>query len=213
VFLRDRIDNEWTIKVQRQGVSSISLLKLTDSCTSILTEKYNGIRALWNGEFFFIKDGRGNPLGFPVLVPPQWFTSQLPSDIYLDGELWCGYNAFDQLQAILYNNRKPAEAAWNQIQYIVFDSPDLTLRDKPYAERLRLLGSRIKAGQQHTKLIVADSCKNHEHLQRFFKDVVERGGEGVVLRHATDPYIPGIYRMWKKEVSTQSSATQQFCTC
>lgn len=46
-----------------------------------MTEKYDGIRATWDGKNLISRTG--------VPIPaPQWFTDQLPKDLQLDGELW-----------------------------------------------------------------------------------------------------------------------------
>ena len=34
-------------------------------------------------------------------------------------------------------------------------------------------------------------CTGIAHLEKLFQDVIDRGGEGVILRDPSAPYIPG----------------------
>ena len=56
----------------------------------------------------------------------------------------------------------------------------------PTAERL---------GQQkpwkYIELAPYEECTGVEHLEAFFQDVVDRGGEGVILRDPKSPYQRG----------------------
>lgn len=134
---------------------------------------------------------------------------QLPEGIYLDGELWCGYGSIEELQSIF---RRPtlAEEDWKKIQFVIFDSPDLTIRDKPYLQRLqhiqkllpRLQDPQQHGSQHHVKLIYGEQCQGLDHLHSYLSDVLQRGGEGVVLRDGSAAYLPG-YQMWKKKVGTK----------
>jgi DNA ligase-1 len=45
-----------------------------------MTEKYDGLRALWDGRYLYSRLGR-------MIKSPEFFTEGLPS-IALDGELW-----------------------------------------------------------------------------------------------------------------------------
>ena len=55
-----------------------------------VSEKYDGVRAIWNGERLLSRNGKD-------LGAPEWFTAGLPKNIRLDGELWMGRGTFDQL--------------------------------------------------------------------------------------------------------------------
>lgn len=46
----------------------------------LVSEKFDGVRAIWTGKQFVTR--QGNPIN-----PPKWFTAPLP-DVWLDGELW-----------------------------------------------------------------------------------------------------------------------------
>lgn len=56
----------------------------------------DGIRAYWDGENFYSR--QGNP--FPA---PAWFKEGLPKDTPLDGELWCGRQKYKQALSVVKN--------------------------------------------------------------------------------------------------------------
>ncbi len=46
-----------------------------------MSEKYDGVRALWNGKQLISRQGK-------AIHPPDSFVEGLPSNYNLDGELW-----------------------------------------------------------------------------------------------------------------------------
>lgn len=46
-----------------------------------MSEKYSGIRCIWNGNEFYGRNGN-------KIDSPNWFKEKIPSNIILDGELW-----------------------------------------------------------------------------------------------------------------------------
>src|SRR5438128_1270965 len=99
-----------------------------------MTEKYDGYRAMWTGTHFVLK--RSNRFGGSrILTPPAWFTAQLPPNVYLDGELWCGRNTRQHLHSLLQLS-DISDLAWQQISFVIFDSPDPMVRMNPYLIRL-----------------------------------------------------------------------------
>eukprot|EP01126_Amoeba_proteus_P021253 TRINITY_DN2152_c0_g1_i5.p1 TRINITY_DN2152_c0_g1~~TRINITY_DN2152_c0_g1_i5.p1 ORF type:complete len:459 (-),score=79.09 TRINITY_DN2152_c0_g1_i5:847-2223(-) len=54
---------------------------LSDPTGWYISEKFDGVRALWNGSAFISKNGN-------VIAVPSSFTKTLPSNVVLDGELW-----------------------------------------------------------------------------------------------------------------------------
>ena len=106
-----------------------------------------------------------------------------------------GYNSFDKVQDILSSNTD-----WNEIQYIVFGSPDPSLHDKPFVERHQAIESLVGI-QKNVKTVPFVKCTQKEEFDDFMEEVLARGGEGVVLHDATAPYKIGIASiMWKVKV-------------
>ena len=59
-----------------------------------MSEKLDGIRALWNGEHFITRSGN-------IIVAPESFTKYFPSE-QLDGELWYSNH---EMKAIFTNKK------------------------------------------------------------------------------------------------------------
>ena len=46
-----------------------------------VTEKYDGMRLLWDGSKFYTRSGE-------ILDVPESITKELPNNVSLDGEIW-----------------------------------------------------------------------------------------------------------------------------
>jgi hypothetical protein len=85
-----------------------------DPARYLVSEKYDGVRAFWDGRVLRHRSGWNvNALA--------WFTARLPADP-LDGELWLGHGRFDALSAIV-RRQVPVDAEWRQLCYVVFELP------------------------------------------------------------------------------------------
>lgn len=179
----------------------------------IITEKFDGFRAIWTGSEFILKHAQPAKTATHIsLTPPVWFQTQLPRSIYLDGELWCGYGTFHKLQTIL-QQPEISEDEWRDITYVVFDSPDNSIKYKPYMERYQAMVATCRTAcfnnmESIVKIVAAQDCLGLNHMRDVLRDVISRGGEGIVLRDATAAYIPG-YQMWKKKVCWKGSLTNK----
>jgi hypothetical protein len=102
-----------------------------------MSEKYNGIRALWNNntKTFHLRNGK-------IIQPPKIFADLLLSTenvniTQLDGILCLGYGKqqqFDLAQKLSENLQD--EEFWIQLQYLVFDIPNSSAN---FEERFNLL--------------------------------------------------------------------------
>lgn len=170
-----------------------------------MTEKYDGIRAIWTGSAFTLKK---NPAlhNHVLLTPPTWMKTLLPSDTFLDGELWCGRQSFAKLNSILAQKTIP-ENDWQHIKYMIFDTTDPSYNEKPYMERFLAVSNKLKElasnapcdRPQNVELTVPHKCLDIHHMNSFFESVISSGGEGIVLRDPQLPYKPS-YKMWKRKV-------------
>jgi DNA ligase-1 len=86
---------------------------------------------------------------------------------------------------------------WRDIKIIVFDAPYEA--DKIYAERLHILRKgTLLLFSSHFKGIPSDhpvlsvistvQCKGKEHVDMFFKETCQHGGEGIVIRNPNSWY-------------------------
>ena len=80
----------------------------------LVSEKLDGVRALWDGHQLRFRSGR-------LVQAPAEFLACLPAEP-LDGELWLGRGRFDELSGVV--RRRGADAAnWRAVQYHVFELP------------------------------------------------------------------------------------------
>ena len=99
----------------------------------LVSEKLDGVRALWDGRRMFFRSGR-------VLALPASIRGQLPAEP-LDGELWLGRGRFEQISALLRSERVADADAWRDVQYHVFELPAGGGRFAERAERVQELAA------------------------------------------------------------------------
>ena len=61
-----------------------------------VSEKLDGVRAIWNGEKLHFRSGK-------LISDPGWFTENFPEQL-MDGELWMGRGTFEKLSGIVRKN-------------------------------------------------------------------------------------------------------------
>jgi hypothetical protein len=88
--------------------------KQLDPSAYAVSEKLDGVRAVWDGKALRFRSGL-------LINAPLWFLESLPKEP-LDGELWMGRGTFDALSGAV-RKADPMDAEWKKITYMVFDSP------------------------------------------------------------------------------------------
>jgi DNA ligase-1 len=146
----------------------------------IVSEKFDGVRAIWTGKKFISRQGN-------LINAPDWFTAPLPTTV-LEGELWLRRNAFSELNSIV-SKHEPIDSEWQQVQFMVFDLPSSRL---PFNERVMTI-ERIASelNTHHIKAIEHHQFDDFKSLEVYFKQVIENGGEGVMLNLANANYTQG----------------------
>ncbi|HSI61116.1 MAG TPA: DNA ligase, partial [Ideonella sp.] len=146
----------------------------------LVSEKYDGVRAFWDGRQLRLRGGG-------AVKAPGWFTAPLPPQP-LDGELWLARGRFDALSAIV-RKEAPVDGDWRQLKYMVFELPGAAGSFAERAERLRALAARSAEGP----LVAVEQQRlaDRAALQRRLDEVVRAGGEGLVLHRADAPYSTG----------------------
>ena len=140
-----------------------------------MSEKLDGVRAIWNGKEFVSRNGN-------AFNAPPWFTTQFPF-MYLDGELFAGRKKFQQCVGTV-KKKTPVDAEWEQVTYQVFDAP---LLPDIYERRMQV----CRAAAQNSPMIEVVpyiKCEDKDHLIKFFTELVSKGAEGVMLRQPGSPY-------------------------
>lgn len=143
-----------------------------------LSEKYDGVRALWNGKEFYSRSGK------TISNIPKYFKENIPST-YLDGELWIQYGKFHEVSSLLFRNSIKVEL-WKNVKYMVFDLPSLS--NMPYEQRITALSALEGELPSHVKVVPPVQCKGKEDLMEYFNGIINAGGEGVILREPNSYY-------------------------
>jgi DNA ligase-1 len=135
----------------------------------LVSEKLDGVRALWNGQVLRFRSGR-------VIAAPAWFVAALPQ-VALDGELWVERRGFDRLSAAV-RRAEPVDAEWRRIRYHVFELPAGEGTFAQRVEQLKTLAGGVVVPVEQWRLA------SKAELQARLKEVVARGGEGLMLHRA-----------------------------
>ena len=148
-------------------------------------EKYDGIRAYWDGQGSLIT--RGGKL----LNPPCDVLAALPRDHCFDGELWGGRGQFQATASKVSNLSGTVD--WSSIRFKVFDvlSDDDVMR-MAYIDRLKLLTQLTSNAGGFIE--VAESIgevKDELWVDDQMHAVTKSGGEGLILRDPGAKHIPG----------------------
>ncbi len=151
-----------------------SIFKRHD-CGIYVSEKYDGWRMYYTDGKFYTR--RGNE----IKLPKKFYRALAEFEDYeFDGELWLGYDTT--------SSDISAEADFATAQYMIFDIPNIAA---PYKRRLRAL-QRLGIESDCIHVVEQTLCETRREMEEIYDAVIERGGEGVVLRPATQDYYHGV---------------------
>lgn len=145
------------------------------------SEKYDGIRAYWDGVHLKTRGGK-------TIKLPQELLIQLPS-AHLDGELWAGRGGFETISGLARrNNSKPEE--WQNIKYMIFDLPKSDAIFSKRIEEIKAIFRESQTANPNTFWQPAPQFKleSPKALQEKLHEVVAAGGEGLMLHKADSTY-------------------------
>lgn len=146
----------------------------------LVSEKLDGVRALWDGATLRFRSGR-------VIAAPAWFTAKLPGTP-LDGELWLGRGQFDALSGVV-RRTQAVDAEWQQMSYMLFELPKA---EGAFTQRAAQMQSLVQtAGWSQLQAVEQFTVANHAALQAKLKTVTTAGGEGLMLHLASAPATSG----------------------
>lgn len=176
------------------------------------SEKLDGCRALWIPDLDpqYSNDPGVTPTGLwtrdgKVIHAPKWWLSHLPK-FPVDGELWLDRQQFQRTMSVV-RKKSPIVKEWQYIKFMAFDIPikmnaglirfrnneiaipDLYLHpgireQKGFRFVYHILETQTTQNDIF-KVIKQTPIRNKEHLQSMLDDVVNNGGEGLMLR---EPY-------------------------
>lgn len=144
------------------------------------SEKLDGCRALFDGKQFITRQGN-------VYKAPSWFTEGFPNHP-LDGELWMGRQMFQKTMSIV--RRHDGSEQWKEVKFVAFDLPHLT--QVPFEDRMWAL-RKICTPSTSPYLFFHQQTqvRSRPHLSQMMREVVEAGGEGLMLRQPKSFYEVG----------------------
>ncbi len=145
-----------------------------------ISEKYDGVRAYWDGSQ--LRSRQGN-----VYHAPLWFIKDFPK-IALDGELWIARSRFEALLSTVSKGH-PIDSEWERVRYMVFELPN---GEGTFSQRLQQLESLLNDKKsKFIQLIKQARLSSHEELIRKLNEVVEQGAEGLMMHRADAVYSTG----------------------
>jgi len=145
-----------------------------------VSEKLDGVRALWDGQRLRFRSGR-------EIVAPAWFLAALPATA-VDGELWIGRRRFDELSGLI-RREDPQDPAWRAVRYMLFDQPGGT---GDFSARLHTLRAIVTAAAvPWLQTIPQRRVPDRAALQRLLEQTVAGGGEGLMLHRGASLYRAG----------------------
>jgi len=163
-----------SILLAREAVADI------DPAPYWVSEKLDGVRAIWDGAQLRFRSGRrvNAPAGFLAALPAQ----------ALDGELWLGRGRFAELSGLVRTD-PPDEAAWRQVRYMIFELPgasgDFTAR---IAHMVRVVDA---ANVPWLAVVPQRRVADRAALAAWLAELIDGGGEGLMLHRADAPYLTG----------------------
>ena len=146
----------------------------------MVSEKLDGIRAIWDGQALRFRSGR------PINAP-AWFIGALPKQP-LDGELWIGRGQFERVSGVV-RHEIPDDAGWHEVRYMIFELPGAA---GPFSERAEQIHRVVHLANVPWLMEIQQfSPVDRSRLQTRFDEVVRGGGEGLVLHLADARYQTG----------------------
>lgn len=152
-----------------------------DPAGYLVSEKYDGVRALWDGHRLRFRGGAS-------VAAPGWFLAGLPAGQALDGELWLDRGRFDALSSLVRRER-PDDAAWRSVRFMVFELPGGLGTFAQRSERLRTLA--LSPGARTWEPAAQQTLSGTDALRDRLAEVLAAQGEGLMLHWAASPYVTG----------------------
>jgi len=134
-----------------------------------MSEKLDGVRAIWTGTDFISRSGK-------VFPAPAEMRAAMPSGVAIDGELFGGRGKF---QTFIGKIRR---GIWDDITFKAFD----TITEEPFeARQATLMALDLPAWFEVVEQV---ECLSKAHLEQYEQNLVEQGAEGVMLRKPQSLY-------------------------
>eukprot|EP00026_Physarum_polycephalum_P002849 Phypoly_transcript_02858.p1 GENE.Phypoly_transcript_02858~~Phypoly_transcript_02858.p1 ORF type:complete len:442 (+),score=48.85 Phypoly_transcript_02858:287-1612(+) len=187
-----------------------SIVAMTSSSWWI-GEKYDGVRCCWHAIHQVLYSRSGKKL---VLLPE--FFHIFPGQIFVDGELWFGRGQFALTQQLVVGG--DLDVLWPFLRVITFDAPVIVRKKKTTKKtweqqeqggefenemdyntmesRYSQLLDTIKQQADVPFLTIPMRCyytmqDGQERAKAFVEQIIQDGGEGMILQHCNSLYLQG----------------------
>jgi DNA ligase-1 len=168
-----------------------------DPAHYLVSEKLDGVRAVWDGKDLRFRSGK-------LIHAPHWFIAALPAHA-LDGELWMGLRSFDRLSAAA-RRHEAQDAEWKGISYQLYELPNGA---GDFVARVAQLQAFVaQAAQPWLRVVAQVRVADRAALQNKLDQVVQAGGEGLVLHRADAPWQTGRSEVLLKLKAHQDAEAQ-----
>lgn len=135
-----------------------------------MSEKLDGVRAIWTGSEFISRNGN-------IFPAPQEIKNNMPAGVVLDGELFGGRGEFQTTVG------KVRRGDWRGLHYMVFD----LVNHAPFEVRqFDLLGIGLPG---FCKIVPQIQCHDRTHFYAYEGALLSKGAEGVMLRRPQSKYV------------------------
>jgi DNA ligase-1 len=153
-----------------------------------LQEKYDGVRAIWDGERFYTRYKN-------EIIVPEWYKRWF-GKIPLDGEFFTRPQDFHHLSGIV-RRKTPRDEDWKQVKFMAFDLFNFEL---PFKQRYPLLqrtvnqmcGLRIEEGSLPVEcpihVVPVTVLQSREQMEKIYEEILKKAGEGIILRDPESRY-------------------------
>lgn len=153
----------------------------------------DGVRAYWDGSKLWSRHGK-------EIVTPTSFVKELP-DVELDGELWMGRGTYEKI--VVATKSRENEDIWKEVRYYVFDLPGSRAHFEDRMDSLNKLQF-----PPHVHKVEHTRCNGRHHLITTLDELLDAGGEGIMLREPYSLYIPTTITSSLLKVKVVSACTQ-----
>lgn len=159
-----------------QDILLLSLYKDQNISGFLMSEKLDGVRGYWDGKKLLSRQGKQH-------AAPEFWLKDFPP-FALDGELYTKVQDFENISSIISHSQRKDD--WKELKLYVFDLPDA---NGTLLERLAVLQDYLKENpNDFIKIIPQLPINSKEEMQNYFEEIINKGGEGLVLRDPTLPY-------------------------
>ena len=160
-----------------------------------MSEKLDGYRARYGHDTMSFVSRQNKPFHSPI-----WFTEFI-GEYDLDGELFCSRDDFQYMGVV--RKKVPIDEEWMKIKYCIYDAPEIKSNFSKRYEYLQsiipvindkwntyktTLDSKFKDLECPIILLNQTIVENIEQMDLFYKTVLSKGGEGIMLKYPESEY-------------------------